>query len=708
MNTILTFNAKKLALAIIAALAAASPLVQAQSPEDDVEVVRVWGTQIKASSLFLKQEAIADKQADHISDLLRIIPGIDVGGAHSLNQRITIRSMDDKDLLITIDGARQNSYMYHHMGNLQIHADILRSVDIDVGTNSAINGGLGGAVRFETKDAKDLLSGDQRIGVRINAGAGDNIGQSYSGTAYGYLTDSTDFLLYYNRVNRDNYDVGGGRILDENGAEIPGTNGEVVGLEGDLEDTLIKLGWDINASQRLQFGYERYTDEGDYSFRPDMGLATDLAITESLMVPLLWPTELTRDTATLNYELMLDNTVIKATLYNNKSELFRDESGWSQSPSPRFQGNAALVTGEAVNTGATILVNSYFDISEFETNTTYGVDYVKYDTDYVSERASGDLTSDESSTMLALFAESAINLSDTVTFTPGIRYESYEAETTVINDDFDDVLLALSASYQPNDDLVFEISAAELFQGPEVGEVFIGAGLFDVPNPDIEEETGLNMEFSFAYQSSLNENSVISVGGTFFRTQIDNYIFDYAPPPNTVMARSWKDNIGDMEIDGFETYVEYEYEGFNILATFSRAESELDAFAEYSSLQGARLDRQQGDTISLVAHYEFDNPGLVLNWEMLNVDDVDAGIDLDGASLDNSKDGFTVHNVSARWEPQSIQGLTFIAGVDNLFDEFFASQSSRTGTSFHPVFGPLYLLDYEPGRNIKLTISYQY
>lgn len=253
-----------------------------------------------------------------------------------------------------------------------------------------------------------------------------------------------------------------------------------------------------------------------------------------------------------------------------------------------------------------------------------------------------------------------------------------------------------------------EISAAELFQGPEVAEVFIGAGLFDSPNPEIDDETGMNLEFSFAYQKEFDNSSKLSFGGTFFKTEIDDYIYDYAPPPSTINARSWKDNIGDMEIDGFETYIEYDYESFSILTTYSRAESELDAFTQYQSLQGARLDRKQGDTISIVAHYELGTPNIALNWEVLNVDDVEAGTDLDGASLDNSKDGFTVHNVSARWNVQSVPGLTLIAGVDNVFDEFYASQSSRTGTSFHPVFGPLYLLDYEPGRNIKLTAAYQF
>ena len=92
----------------------------------------------------------------------------------------------------------------------------------------------------------------------------------------------------------------------------------------------------------------------------------------------------------------------------------------------------------------------------------------------------------------------------------------------------------------------------------------------------------------------------------------------------------------------------------------------------------------------------------------MHVADVDDGLNLDGATLNNAKDSFSVHNVLARWDAQSIEGLTLIFGVDNPFDEFYASQSSRTGTSFHPRFGELYLLDYEPGRNIKASLSYRF
>ncbi len=699
------FARSTVASAIAAILITPSALADELVADDDIERVAVWSTQVKTSSLYLKGEDITNKQADHISDLLRTIPGVDVGGAHSLNQRITIRSMDDKDLAISIDGAKQNTYMYHHMGNLQIHADILKSVDIEIGTNSVIDGGLGGAVRFETKQARELLDEGQDFGARLQVSVGDNSGSNYSATGYGLLGDDVDFLAYYNYVDRDNYEVGGGDILDATGDVVDGTDGTVRGLEGELGDALLKLGWNVTDNQRIQLSYENYQDEGDYSYRPDMGLATDLAITNSLAVPLLWPTEFTRDTVTLNYELTADATYLKAAAYVNTSELYRDESGWAENPA--YVAWAGLVSGEAKNSGVNVIAETAID-SDISQDITYGFDYVKHDTNYRAQYAAGVEVSSEKATNLAIFVQDRITINEYVTAIPGVRFDRYDIESVVVDDTFNGTSLALAVEYQVNNDLLFKLSGTELFKGPEISEVFVGAGLYETANPDITEETGVNFELAFSYQTELNHNDKLSFGATLFRTDIQDYIYDYAPPATGVDARYWKDNIGDMEIDGFEAYVGYENNGFNGSLTYSKAESELNAFEQYSDLDGARLDRQQGNTISANAGYLIEQWQISLNWEMLYVDDVDAGVDLDGPTLDNSKEGYTVHNIAARWEPSMFDGLTLILGVDNVFDEFYASQSSRTGVSFHPRFGELYLQDYEPGRNIKATVAYQF
>lgn len=708
-QTIRTFNRHPLAYSIATALVLSATSVGAATDAETLDTVVVWGTEVASSSVKLDNESMAIKQADHVSDLLRAVPGVDVGGAHSLNQRITIRGMDDKDLKISIDGANQNTYMYHHMGNLQIHADILKSVDIEVGNNSVVNGGLGGSVRFETKTARELLKPGNTFGARIQGTASSNAGNSVAVTGYGLLGEQVDFLAYYNRVNRDNYSVGGDQIRDQNGNTVAGTDGEVKGLEGELDDALLKFGWDINEAHRLTFGYESYKDAGDYSYRPDMGLATDLAIANALNIPLTYPTEFTRDTLTLNYNGIIgENTELRGSIFKNVSELDRDESGLAS-----WRAAAAgQVTGKATNTGLNIIAVT--DINAFgQHGLTYGLDYVKYKTDYQfsQSNSSNRKSADEQLKNTAVFIEDRWQVGGGVTLIPGIRHEIHDIDSAVVADKFSETTAGFGAQYDVNSHLMLHGSSTQLFKGPEIGETFTGAGLSDVPNNAIKAETGLNSEIGFAYENALFGAERFSIGMTWFKTEINDYIYDNAPHPSDNIS-SWKDNIGDLDVKGYEFYTGYDIGNLAALLSYSSSDSEINAFDEYAALNGARLDRQQGDTFTFSLDYSVSAADITLHWDYMNVDDVadqSPSHVLDGASSDTDKAGYELHNVSARWQPQNaFNGLSVTLGVDNLFDEYYVSQSSRTGVSSHPLFGSLYLMDYEPGRNIKMTVAYDF
>ncbi|MBQ4811449.1 TonB-dependent receptor [Pseudoalteromonas luteoviolacea] len=686
----------------------------AVASEQNIEQISVWSTQVKSSAPYLQGQEIADKQADHISDLLRTIPGVDVGGAHSLNQRITIRSLDDKDLKVTIDGASQNAYMYHHMGNLQIHADILKSVEIHTGTNSVVNGGLGGAVRFTTKQAKDLLQQGEQFGARLSAATGDNSGQQFSFTGFGQLTGELDFLIYFNDVNKDNFKVGGDQILDENGKVEPDTDGTVRGLAGDVKDTLIKFGWDINQQQRLSIGYEQYEDSGDYSYRPDMGMSTDVTIATGTHTPLTWPTKFTRDTLTLSYELNFGHaSTLTANLFDNVSELYRDESGWGLSGNPRYNRFIGQVNGEAQNSGFNLLAQSVFDTSLLnqETHTvTYGIDHIKHQTKYHFSPTQGQaLSAQEEAKSTAFFIQNRIELTSELAVVPGVRFEQADVKSAVLDNNFNHTTFALAGLYQLTPDLLIKMSTTELFKAPELSEVFTGAGLGAKPNPNLKAETGINTEISIAYQYSADSGRY-NLGATYFETRIEDYIHDYVPYPNGGPRDTYKQNIGHLAIDGYEAYMSFDAGQLEMTLNYSSSSSELDAFDTYEALyDGARIDREQGDTLAFNLHYEMLNFPLHFNWEVHKVKSLSAGLDLDGrARLDNSKPGFTVHNIVAVWQPKLVSGLELRIGVDNLFDKYYASQSSRTGLGNHPVFGELFLLDYEPGRNIKVSVSYHF
>lgn len=651
-------NKKKLSL-IIGLMLSGSAIAQSDEvsngdksqtePEqtEAIETMKVWGTKVQSTSLNIDEEDITIKQADHLSDLLRSLPGVDVGGAHSLNQRINIRGLDDKDLAITIDGAVQNTYMYHHAGNLQIHADILKAVEVQVGTNSVINGGLGGAVRFETKEAKDLLDYGQQFGGRLQGSVADNDSIGGSASFFGQLPDSVDFLGYYNYVDRDNYTVGGGKIVGRDGVVINDT-GVVKGLAGRTNDALIKLGWDISATQRLEFGIEQYEDAGHYSYRPDMGLAVDLAIADNLGLPLTYPTEFTRGTYTLNHELDFgESSLLKTSVYYNDSELVRDESGIAAV----FPDSPSWVEGVARNKGFNVL--GYTPLSwRLQHELTYGTEMIDYSTDYSQNR---QRVSGEKATNWAFYLEDRISWDNGVSLTPGVRFDSYDVNSAVVNDTFNDVTFGLAFEYNVNR-LSFKLSSTELFKGPELSEVFVGAGIRDTANPDIEAESGVNHQMSLTYQADYG----FDFGATLFQTEIDEYIYEYAD-----------DNIGDLTIDGYELFIHHKVGNLNTMLSHAAQDSDLSAFADYSEFEGARLDRSIGDGTNLSFDYLAPALNMAFHWNTQYIGSLKAQPDLD--ELNNPKKSYTVHNVSMKWYPQrAFKGLELTLGVDNLFDKHYA------------------------------------
>ena len=126
MESPVSSTIKLSALCIAIASAFSSPVTAEENTSHFDEVV-VWGTRVSSNTESIIADDMSLKQADHMSDLLREIPGVDVGGTHSVNQRITIRGLSETDLDIRLDGASQHANMFHHIGNLTLNPDILKS-----------------------------------------------------------------------------------------------------------------------------------------------------------------------------------------------------------------------------------------------------------------------------------------------------------------------------------------------------------------------------------------------------------------------------------------------------------------------------------------------------------------------------------------------------------------------------------------------------
>jgi hemoglobin/transferrin/lactoferrin receptor protein len=639
---------------------------------ENLEAIDVWATEIVSSSINLGQGVIETKQADHLSDLLRDIPGVDVGGTHSINNRINIRGLQDENLDISIDGAKvQNANMFHHIGNLLINPDILKKAEVQVGTNSVVNGSLGGSIAFETKDGKDMLEDGQSFGGRISNTYNSNNSLGASLSLYGKVKENIDFLLYHNYVDKNNWKDGSGV--------------KTFGSEGKVQNSLMKVGYVLDDNQKISIAYDYLKDQGDYSPRPDFGREYNLFATgESVFA-----TKYERKTITLKHNLDLgNNLLLDTTFYSNENVLNRKETWVGRSPRPTLTGT---ILGEVKTIGLNVKAQSNVETGDVLHTLTYGALYdeqtskVEWNNEQYGENEKAKSTS--------IFLENAIDFDNGLLVTPGIRFNKYDFDGSYgkINDS--KFTYGLSMEYSVNDKIRLLSSATTLYKGVEMVDVLASNRTIMNEVDNLKAETGMNKEIGFEYEDQ-NILGVDNIGFSFkyFNTDIkDNIKTEWSGGRGTIY------NAGELNIKGYEAGFFFKKDKFNSLLTYAHSSSNFEK-------TGEPTDREPGDSLSAKLDYNIVS-NLKLSWESLFMF---KETDLPSGSLTfKEKESYNVHDIALNWKPQAVKGLSIIGGIDNIFDKAYVSHISDHRNR---VVGgeTISTSDYEPGRNIKITISYKF
>jgi len=664
MKKVTMTQQKKSALCLAITLALSNAAIAQETTQTEEYIV--WGTQVSSSSESIGAGDMSLKQADHMSDLLRDVPGVDVGGTHSLNQRINIRGLGESDLDIRLDGASQHANMFHHIGNLTLNPDILKSVDIEVGNNSVAQSGLGGAVYFETKNAQDLLEYDETVGVRVYGGYASNASQQGSMTVYGMLSENIDAMIYGHFVSNDDFTDGSGT--------------ENVGSAGDVYNIMGKIGFALSPQQRVEIAYDLYHDEGDYSPRPDMNGDANSQFSPDLLLPTIYE----RNTITLRYKLDTEQHKGKVSVYSTQTEIERDETetGWA--------GRESINTATNNNSGVNVIFKSDYMLTGYHNTLTYGADYLYQS----SASAYGGVDyMDESAISVAGFIENQLYLADSWSITTGLRYDDYQRKAETGTDNFDALTWSLGTHWDINNNWAVFANARSLFKGPELLETFVTGHYTTTLADNMNAETGLNSQVGFSYDERLGDHRY-GFNFTVFNTDIDDYIIDVYSSDYSSLT---KQNSGDIEIQGFELSTTYGYEQFSGKLSYAKSDSNYrDSGLPVDNGDGISADI--GDSIALTLDYYADSMDVLFGWTsivVLEEDNVFEGGD--------NKAGYDTHNLYAQWLPAQVEDLTLTFGIDNIFDEEYISHASRSGVARGVTTD-----DYEPGRNIKLSAAYKF
>lgn len=680
---------KKLVLAS-AVCTLSSPVVFAQSLENQneetksIERVAVVGA---ATNLSITAEDIEQFQANDLADVFRESPSVSVGGSVGVAQKIFIRGLEDAYLNVTVDGAQQTSTLFHHIGRVTLDPDLLKQIDVQAGAGEATSGpgAIGGSIRFKTKDAQDLLRGDEQFGGRVKASYFSNDGTRYSGSLYGKLSDTWGLLGYYSTVDRDNFEDGDGN--------------EVLGTAADQDLMFLKASGYIADNQYLSISAEQRDEEGEFSARPNWVVLEGAP---------LYPSEAERDTYVANYR------------FDHSAMVFLEATAYQTSSS--FRGGRFDFLSDIDTYGFDIRNTSDVTNHVF----TYGIDYRKDEVE--SGPGTGPVQNAEEGSVLGIYAQAHSNITPELLLSYGVRYDNFDFQQQILIDDYygtpvtdepsglDDNELSFNVGleYQLTEAWTLGLGYAEAARGKQIGDGFtLDEYLYDgedvpVVASDVVPETVTNIEASIEYSAN-NLNARLSA----YESTIDDVLF------SGYQGNSVFNNIGDLESSGVEFNLAYRWDSVDLYFGFSSVDVELmpreDLYSvPYNSIdingyEFVGLGNSRGDTWVLGADYTV-TADISIGFNITMVDDIN--IDTLHQALENgwtdslyslNKADYTLVDIYGEWEVTN--DLSVNLAVTNLFDEAYIDHSSVGDYSevFPSVVGP-----QEAGRDIRLSVTYDF
>lgn len=653
-------------------------------------------------------EDIADEIPASLDDLFDDIPGVtSFGGPRRTGEMPTIRGFSGPDVIVTLDGTRQN-FVSGHDGRAFIDPAFLGEAEVVRGSSSALygSGGTGGIIALRTLTADDLLKGDEtvsgRVGLSYRSG-NDEFAQRIVGAwRPSNMTDVTAGI-----VRRRSYDV---RLA----------NDVKLDSEDDILSGFVRGEFRQNKSSGVRLGWNRFRNDAR---EPNNGQAAGGTLADKNV-----------DSETISGGFFFNpptNPVLDAevTVYRTVSSV--DETNLTGASANLLQERKLTTFGFNADNTSNFALTDNVDLS-----LTLGIDFYREDAEGLLNGGlrGGVVTGNQQ--FYGIFAQSAFSLYDLfglegseLTVTPGFRYDNFDSADNVGNNTEDNQLSPkVSVRFAPTEWGFVYGSYAEAFRAPRLDELFptgthfpvftatnavVGFNTF-ITNTTLEPQStdtwegGLGVEFDDVFgdgdvlQAKAGYYSI--KGKNFLTTQVTqtanttNPQFFPAPflvpgftcrafisitaDPNGCGGTTQIVNIPNAELDGFELEASYESSRFRVKLAGSTMDTKNKA-------TGDPIGVEQPDQITADLRLKLPEVDSFIGWQATLADKHNGG-----TIRANDRNSYQLHEVYGRWQAEEGALAGFSVGVttENLFDEEYQRVSSDT---------------VEEGRSVLVDVSYR-
>jgi len=621
------------------------------------------------------QEEIEEHIPSTPADFLRDLPNVTfTGGPRRIGQVPSIRGFTRQDVIVLLDGTRQN-FISGHDGRFFVDPNLIEQAEVVRGANSALygSGGLGGVIELRTKSASDFLGPEDTWGSSVNFGGQSATNELSTGLSlFGRPYEGVDLLGSFVYRNAGKLELGGDETLPSDDNIVSG---------------FVKGSYATGA-HFFEASWQRYTDTAT---EPNNGQDPDA---DDLV-----DKDIVQQTSRLAYAFNPDTPWIdlNAEVYyvNYKANEQRlDDSG---------EGPEGELLRRDLNTiGLRIDNDSLIDVlGEENLVLTYGVEYFRDRQDGASDTGERDGVPDAAQTNLGVFVQGEFRFDNPfgvvpgeLLVIPGARFDYYSSSSNLGNDNSEThISPKLGLSYLPTDWLLFYGSYAEAFSAPNINDLYTTGVHFSIPipgappivnnfipNPDLKPQTARTFEAGLGLQFAdvALPDDYFEFKGGYFHTRADdliNLVVNQPAPfvdcnpfiPGNCNGTSTSENVARARLTGAEIEASYDNKFFNTEVSWSTINGkDLDTGEFVGSLQP---DRVVWNTVGKIEQVD-----AFLGYRLTHASEFTKAND-----PSEFRDAYTTHDIYAIWAPGDtlfdgmLNGLQVAVGIDNLTDEAYST-----------------------------------
>ena len=616
----------------------------------DVDTTIITGEKPATLDINIDQDTLDKMQANDLEDVFNEETEVAVGGGLGVAQKIYVRGLEDTMLNVSIDGATQSGYLFHHQGRISIDPALLKKVEVQAGTGDATSGpgALGGAIKFITKDPEDLLQAEERFGALLQGSyATNNNGYKANLSVYGTLNDNWSAMANVIQTAADNYEDAEGNEATES--------------DFDQQVGFAKIVGKFSNNQKLSLSYDRRVDDGDKLNRAQW--AYDSVKNQVI------PQEALRETSTLKYAINpSDNKwlALETSAYITENELVQTSELYG-----RYEGGVKS-TGFDIHNKSVLSDHSF----------VYGVDH-RNDTAYGNGES---YSNEEEAQVSGVYLQANIQLADAWLLSTGARYDAYKL-TDDQNQSLDSQGFSPNASliFTPLDELKLNLGYAQAIRGAQVKETYLLGS--QTNSADREEETAKSIEFGIDYQF---DN--LSLSAKVFDTTIEDVagILSLSEDGGSSKVMG---NIGELTTQGFTVGANYNWKALRTSLSYNHSDAELNG--EKLTDDTTSLGTSVGDKINASIIYQVTS-SLELGWNasfVRDLTDVEDG---------NEKAGYGVQDIYAQWLPLHNDSLKVTFAINNALNKQYKDHATYDQYADSTWVQGI----SEPGRDFRLNVAW--